>query len=73
MLRSTKASVCARWGRANATHVVSRSTALDWMGESPSARPAKMNKPLRWPAPVVEAGRDQGSPIVVALSRVPCW
>src|SRR5215510_6653457 len=35
MLRLTNVSVCARWGRANATHVVSRSCCLGLDGEIP--------------------------------------
>ena len=62
----------ARWGRAGERGLYTRYAALDWNGEIPfrtAGNDEQASSVAR--AGCWKAGRDQKSPIVVALSRVP--
>ena len=47
--------------------------ALDWIGETRSARAAMMNKPLRCPSRWWRTGRDQKSPLRRCFKPRPPW
>ena len=72
VMRVFEAAV-VRDGDAPPADELSTRFSLPWfgLGRPRTARPARMDKPLRLPEPVVETGKTREARSVVALSRVP--